>query len=97
MMYGLFHGAQAACGGAAAPVRAVDILAHQHFFTSPKLASMATQAEILSKVGGRAALRCITGGWAGPVWIGPPAAPPRPAPPHSTRHCCSCAQRGELV
>lgn len=42
---------QAVCGEAVAAVRAVDILAHQHFFTSPKLAALATQAEILAKVG----------------------------------------------
>lgn len=31
-------------------VRAVDILSQQYFFTSSKLASIATQAEVLAKV-----------------------------------------------
>ena len=31
-------------------VRATDLLSQQHFFTSPKLANLSTQAEILSKV-----------------------------------------------
>jgi hypothetical protein len=40
-----------ACGGAeVAPLRAVDLLSCQYFFTSPKLAALSTRAEVLAKV-----------------------------------------------
>ena len=35
------------------PMRAVELLSQQYFFTSPKLAALATEAEILQKVGPR--------------------------------------------
>jgi predicted component of type VI protein secretion system len=42
---------RAACGGAAVPpLRAVAVLSQQRFFTSPTLAALATQAEILEQV-----------------------------------------------
>ncbi len=34
-------------------MRAVELLSHQYFFTSPKLAALATEAEILQKVSPR--------------------------------------------
>ena len=43
---------QAACkDNRAVAVEAVDLLSQQYFFTSTKLASLATDAEILTKVG----------------------------------------------
>lgn len=46
-----------ACVGSAFQVlRATDFLSQQHFFTSPKLASLSTQAEILARVSHIAAL-----------------------------------------
>ena len=42
---------QAAVGAAADPqLRAVDLLSQQYFYTSPRLAALATQAELLSQV-----------------------------------------------
>ena len=42
---------KAACGeGRVAPVRAVEVLSQQYFFTSPRLAALSTQAEILAQV-----------------------------------------------
>ena len=42
---------QAACkDNLAVAVEAVDLLSQQYFFTSTKLASLATDAEILTKV-----------------------------------------------
>jgi hypothetical protein len=37
-------------GGAFVPMRAVDVLSQQYFYTSPKLARLATRAEIMSQV-----------------------------------------------
>ena len=36
---------------AARPLRALDLLSAQHFYTSPRLAALATQGDILSQVG----------------------------------------------
>lgn len=44
------HLATACAPRAVAPVRAVELLSQQYFFTSPKLAALATEAEILQKV-----------------------------------------------
>lgn len=41
---------RAAVGGGFRSTRATDLLSQQHFFTSPKLASLSTQAEILTQV-----------------------------------------------
>ena len=42
---------RAAVGEAAAgpPMRAIDLLSQQYFFTSPKLAALSTRAEVLSQ------------------------------------------------
>ena len=37
-------------GGAFVQMRAMDVLSQQYFYTSPKLARMATRAEIMSQV-----------------------------------------------
>ena len=37
-------------GGAFVQMRAVDVLSQQYFYTSPKLARLATRAEIMSQV-----------------------------------------------
>ena len=37
-------------GGAFVQMRAMDVLSRQYFYTSPKLAGLATQAEIMSQV-----------------------------------------------
>jgi len=47
------HLATACAPRAVAPMRAVELLSHQYFFTSPKLAALATEAEILQKVSPR--------------------------------------------
>jgi hypothetical protein len=44
------HLATACAPRSVAPVRAVELLSQQYFFTSPKLAALATEAEILQKV-----------------------------------------------
>ena len=41
---------QAACKGASTELDAVELLSQQYFFTSTKLASLATEAEILAMV-----------------------------------------------
>ncbi len=41
---------QAVCGGAVQPLNAVSVLSAQYFFTSPKLAALVTQAEVLTQV-----------------------------------------------
>ena len=41
---------QAVRDGCTAAADAVDLLSSQYFFTSPKLAALATEAEILAKV-----------------------------------------------
>jgi RNA polymerase II subunit A small phosphatase-like protein len=39
-----------ACGSSCRALKAFDVLRHQHFFTSPRLAALQTRAEILFKV-----------------------------------------------
>ena len=45
-------------GGAFVQLRAVDMLSQQYFYTSPKLAKLATRAEIMSQV--RLSQACAT-------------------------------------
>jgi predicted metal-binding transcription factor (methanogenesis marker protein 9) len=52
------HLAAACAPRAVAPVRAVELLSQQYFFTSPKLAALATEAEILQKVCAGSLLWC---------------------------------------
>ena len=50
---------------AARPLRALDLLSAQHFYTSPRLAALATQGDILSQVRGRLPLLLAIGVGAG--------------------------------
>ena len=44
--------------GADAPLRAVDLLSQQYFFTSPRLAALSTRAEVLLQARSPSMLTC---------------------------------------
>ena len=76
-------------------LRAVDVLSRQYFFTSPRLAALTTQAEVLAQVSSgeaAAAGRCHTRrlrGTALPLAaaLDAPPRPPAPAARRSWRRC----------
>ncbi|EFN52946.1 hypothetical protein CHLNCDRAFT_137319 [Chlorella variabilis] len=90
---------QAACGEArVVVVRAVHILSQQYFFTSPKLAALTTQAEILAQARGRRWWRCLPPPAAARCAAARPLATPRsPAPGRLLSFACVLALASLMV